>query len=192
MKCAACEETECAEGVDCTKFTPEIRKKYRGKKLQMMRAAAKIEARYYMKKTRIEELMLFSREMGYKRLGLAFCVGLKKEAEAVAEILSRHFKVYSGCCKICGMDKEDFELEKLHPDREIDVTCNPIGQAEALARRKTDLNVIIGLCLGHDILFTQHSKAPVTTLIVKDRVLAHNPAGAIYSRYYNEERLTLA
>ena len=32
--------------------------------------------------------------------------------------------------------------------------------------------------MGHDILFTKHSKAPVTTLAVKDRVLTHNPLGA--------------
>lgn len=31
---------------------------------------------------------------------------------------------------------------------------------------------------------TKHSQAPVTTLVVKDRVLAHNPAGALYSAYY--------
>jgi uncharacterized metal-binding protein len=27
------------------------------------------------------------------------------------------------------------------------------------------------------------SRAPVITLIAKDRVLAHNPAGALYCRY---------
>ncbi len=62
--------------------------------------------------------------------------------------------------------------------------CNPIGQALVLNKEKTDLNIILGLCIGHDILFTQHSAAPVTTLAVKDRVLAHNPLGALYSGYY--------
>ena len=51
-------------------------------------------------------------------------------------------------------------------------------------KETTDLNIILGLCIGHDILFTQHSEAPVTTIVVKDRVLAHNPVGAIYSNYY--------
>jgi uncharacterized metal-binding protein len=46
------------------------------------------------------------------------------------------------------------------------------------------MNIIVGLCVGHDMLFQMHSRAPVTTLIVKDRVLAHNPAGALYSNYY--------
>ena len=45
----------------------------------------------------------------------------------------------------------------------------------------TDLNVIVRLCVGHDTLFIKHSEAPVTYLIVKDRVLAHNPAGALHA-----------
>jgi uncharacterized metal-binding protein len=32
----------------------------------------------------------------------------------------------------------------------------------------------------------------VTTFIVKDRVLAHNPAGAIYSGYYKKNRFGLS
>jgi uncharacterized metal-binding protein len=46
------------------------------------------------------------------------------------------------------------------------------------------MNLIVGLCLGHDILFTMNSKAPVTTLIVKDRMLGHNPVIALYSNYH--------
>ena len=47
-----------------------------------------------------------------------------------------------------------------------------------------DLNIAIGLCVGHDALFSRYSEAPVTTLVVKDRVLGHNPAAALYSNYY--------
>ena len=74
-------------------------------------------------------------------------------------------------------------LPKIHGDG-FEATCNPVGQALLLEEEGTDLNVILGLCLGHDVLFTKHSKAPVTTLAVKDRVLAHNPLGVIYSGYY--------
>ncbi len=42
---------------------------------------------------------------------------------------------------------------------------------------------MIIFCVGHDAVFAKASEAPVTTLIAKDRVLAHNPAAAIYSRY---------
>ena len=67
--------------------------------------------------------------------------------------------------------------------------CNPVGQAEILNTEETGLNVIIGLCVGHDSLFIKHSKAPVTCLVAKDRVLAHNPVGALYnaSSYYNQK-----
>ena len=44
---------------------------------------------------------------------------------------------------------------------------------------------MVGLCLGHDILFIKHSKADVTPLIVKDRLTGHNPVAALYaSRYF--------
>ena len=46
--------------------------------------------------------------------------------------------------------------------------------------QETEFNIAIGLCVGHDSLFYKYSNAPVTTLVAKDRVLAHNPCGAIY------------
>jgi uncharacterized metal-binding protein len=36
------------------------------------------------------------------------------------------------------------------------------------------------------MLFTMTSKAPVTTLIVKDRLLGHNPVIALYSNYHKQ------
>ena len=44
----------------------------------------------------------------------------------------------------------------------------------------TDFNIVIGLCVGHDTLFLRHSAAPTTVMVVKDRVLGHNPAAALY------------
>jgi uncharacterized metal-binding protein len=55
--------------------------------------------------------------------------------------------------------------------------CNPIAQAMIMNREKTELNIIVGLCVGHDSTFIR-SEAPVTVLVAKDRVLCHNPAGA--------------
>ncbi|WP_406659902.1 DUF1847 domain-containing protein [Methanolobus sp. ZRKC3] len=188
MKCALCYEKECRGGKDCTGITECI--SYERDDLGSMKASAAIEARYYMQKTRLEELILYSREMGYERIGIAFCVGLEKEAEIIHRILDKYFDVYSVCCKVCGIEKGEYGLEKLNPC-EFDPTCNPIGQAMMLDKKNTQLNIIIGLCMGHDILFTQKSKAPVTTLIVKDRVLGHNPAAAIYSGYYLKNRFSL-
>ena len=68
--------------------------------------------------------------------------------------------------------------------------CNPIAQARLLNSRPTDFNIALGLCVGHDSLFYKHSDALVTTLVAKDRVLAHNPCGAIYcAEGYFKERL---
>jgi uncharacterized metal-binding protein len=63
------------------------------------------------------------------------------------------------------------------------VTCNPAEQARVLEEEGCQLLVVMGLCVGHDSIFYRHAKAPVTTLLVKDRKLGHNPAAAIYCRY---------
>ena len=43
------------------------------------------------------------------------------------------------------------------------------------------MRVLMGLCVGHDILFAQRSAAPCTTLVVKDRALVHNPVAALHA-----------
>jgi uncharacterized metal-binding protein len=186
LNCARCKEKACYEGKNCTEISDDVKKAYKGDDLKSVKISAHIESSYYMRKTRIEELILYANEMGYKKLGVAFCIGLEKEAEIICEILSHSFDVSSVCCKVCGIDKSYFGLERLHKDKnkEVEAMCNPIGLAMILNKEKTDLNICLGLCIGHDILFTKYSEAPVTTLAVKDRVLAHNPLGAIYSGYY--------
>jgi uncharacterized metal-binding protein len=183
MKCALCDKKECYRGKDCTKIK-ENAKEELGKNLKSIKVSAHLEAKYYMQLTRLEELILYAKEMGYKRLGIAFCIGLETEAKVIHELLAKEFEVHSVCCKACGIDKSEFDLERLHGEKEIEAICNPIGQAMILNEEKTDLNIILGLCVGHDVLFTKYSKAPVTILAVKDRVLAHNPLGAIYSGYH--------
>ena len=191
MKCAPCIEKECSKGKDCFNNKDEIKAKYSPRELKMMLAADKLTEKYYMKKTRIEEVIYFAKEMKYKRLGMAFCIGLRQEAEILDRILSRDFKVFSANCKICGIKKSEMRPGTKVSEKKVRISCNPIGQAETLNQKKTDLNINLGLCLGHDILFTEHSRAPVTTLAVKDRVLGHNPLGAIYSRFYRLKRFNL-
>ena len=67
--------------------------------------------------------------------------------------------------------------------------CNPILQVRLLNRAHTDLNVVIGLCVGHDSLFYKYADAYSTTLITKDRVTGHNPAAALYTAnsYYRKK-----
>jgi uncharacterized metal-binding protein len=145
-----------------------------------------VEGRYYGHQTRLGETILFAKEAGFKRLGLAFCIGLSEEARIIEGILAEDFEVMSVCCKVSGIDKKDFDLEQISgEDKEI--MCNPAGQAQLLNEAGTELNIICGLCVGHDAIFTKLSEAAVTTLIVKDRVLAHNPIGAVYCRYLRKK-----
>ncbi len=186
MNCASCLKKDCFNGKDCLEIAEEVKKLYNEQEIDLLKTSSAIESRYYMEKTRIEEIILFAEMMGYKRIGLAFCVGLNNESNIIQSIFKKHFKVYSVCCKICGINKDDYDLEKIDKTGDESM-CNPIGQAKVLNEKNTHLNIIIGLCIGHDLLFTEHSQAPVTTLAVKDRVLAHNPLGAIYSKYYQNK-----
>jgi uncharacterized metal-binding protein len=134
-------------------------------------------------KTRIVEICEFARRMGYRRLGLAFCMGLVREASIVKEILKSHgFEVVSAVCKAGRTSKERIGLtdeEKIYRGTEESM-CNPIYQAKLLNHSRTELNVLVGLCVGHDSLFFKYSEAPTTVLAAKDRVTGHNPLAAIY------------
>lgn len=184
LNCADCKKKQCREGKDCaSSLCADILELYQNETTQkLFSTASEIEAEFYCKKNRLEELIEFSNRMDYGKLGLAFCIGLSEEVKVLADILKQHFEVISVCCKICGVDKQTFELPQIKPGQ-FETMCNPCGQAEVLNNEKTDLNIICGLCIGHDIVFAEHSKAPVTTFLVKDRVLGHNPAVSLYSKY---------
>jgi uncharacterized metal-binding protein len=138
----------------------------------------------YGKLTRVEETVLYAKLRGYKKLGLAFCVGLSQEAELFTNLLfNEEFEVVSVCCMCGGLSSEDVALpeeEKILPGHRQPM-CNPIGQAAVLDAEGCELNILLGLCVGDDALFIKHTNAPVTVLAVKDRVLAHNPLGALYT-----------
>ena len=64
-----------------------------------------------------------------------------------------------------------------------------MAQAKLLNRAETDMNVVVGLCVGHDMLFGKYSDAPVTTMVVKDRVAGHNPVSVLYGQNCYYKRL---
>ena len=136
-----------------------------------------------MKLTRVEELIMFCKMMRYKKIGFAHCIGCIGEAKELSHIFrSRGFNTVQINCKVGAIEKGEIGIAEDEKVRmfTFETICNNIAQALILNEEKTDLNVIVGLCLGHDISFTRMSKAPVTTLIVKDRRLGHNPAAALY------------
>ncbi|MFZ5965571.1 MAG: DUF1847 domain-containing protein [Bacillota bacterium] len=146
-----------------------------------------ITSQGYCKNTRLEEIMDFANSCGYKNIGLAFCIGLANEAKMLSKILSYNgFEVNSVTCKIGNIPKNFIDV--IEPEKVA--MCNPIGQAMFLNEAKTDLNILLGLCVGHDSLFIKYSEALVTVFAVKDRVLGHNPLAAIYqSESYYKDKL---
>ena len=159
---------------------------------KLAQAAARTEAAGYCKETRVEEVMSLARRLGVMRVGIASCVGLLQEAQLLQEILEANgFEASSVVCKTGSIPKEEIGLtddEKIRPGQ-FEALCNPIGQAKLLNAADTGLNVVVGLCVGHDSLFFQHSKAPVTVLVTKDRVTGHNPAAALYTSHSYYRRL---
>jgi uncharacterized metal-binding protein len=154
--------------------------------------AAITEAAGYGVWTRLEEIVEFAWRAHFNKLGMAFCMGLSKEAGRIEKVLRKlNFEVESAVCKTGRRPKELLGMkdeQKVRPGQ-FEVICNPIAQAKLLNKAKTDLNIVLGLCVGHDTLFFKYSQAPVTVLAVKDRVLAHNPLGVIYSEFYYRKKL---
>lgn len=142
-------------------------------------------------KPRMQETIEFANKMGYKRLGFAFCGGLKHEAKIVSDILIiQGFEVSSVMCKAGRTPKEFLgiqEEQKIAPDN-FESMCSPITQAKLLNAAKTEFNIIFGLCVGHDSLMMRYSEALCTVLVAKDRVTGHNPLAAIqlYRSYYGK------
>ncbi len=151
------------------------------------------DSRPYGVKTRIQEIVEFAERMNYRRLGLAFCTGLHKEAAVFSELLEKQgFDVASVVCKVGCVPKENLGIkdEEKVAVGTFETTCNPLAQAEILNEENAQFNIILGLCVGHDSLFIKGSKAPVTVLAVKDRVTGHNPLAALYTldSYYRRLR----
>jgi uncharacterized metal-binding protein len=159
---------------------------------ELAQAAARTEAAGYCKEPRVEEIMSFARRLGVCHLGIASCIGLIREARLLQEVFEANgFEVSSVCCKVGSIPKEAIGLadeEKVRPGG-FEALCNPIGQAKLLNGAKTGLNVVVGLCVGHDSLFFRHSDAPVTVLVAKDRVTGHNPAAVLYTSHSYYRRL---
>ena len=160
-----------------------------GRNHDIMVASAEVEFEGYCQWTRVQEIMEFARKIGAKRIGIANCIGLINEARTFARILRANgFEPYAIICKVAGKEKSSIGIPK--QCEEIGAAmCNPILQARLLNEAGTDLNVVIGLCVGHDSLFYKYSDAYVTTLVTKDRVTGNNPAAALYTAgsYYKKK-----
>lgn len=189
-KCAACTHHACyTKGINCTELSSdEVTAAYTDEERQLMEAAAYVEGTFYSNITRLQETAEFAKAMGYKRLGIAFCIGLNDEMRYIARFFEKEgFDVFSACCKICSVGKNELGLKQVRPELEHEAMCNPKFQTRFLNEAQVDLYISVGLCVGHDAIFNANCNGSVTTLVVKDRLLSHNPLGAIYSRYWKKQ-----
>ena len=189
-KCASCPHHSCyTKEVNCTgKSKEDVIAAYSDDERKIMEAAAYVEATFYSNVTRLQETAEFAKAMGYKCLGMAFCIGLNDEAHYIERFFEKQgFEFYSICCKNCSIAKSELGLKQVRPKLAHEAMCNPKMQAEFLNEKGVELFIGCGLCVGHDAIFNANCNGPVTTLVVKDRLLANNPLGAIYSRYWKKK-----
>jgi len=172
---------------------PEIREFARQASIQEFECYMHLPEGLSTRYPRVEEIAQFAKKMGYKKLGIASCIGLIDEAKILTRILeNRGFEVVSVCCKAGAIPKERIgitEEQKIAGPGSFEAMCNPITQAEILNNEGTEFNILVGLCVGHDSLFFKYSRAPVTVLVAKDRVFGHNPVMGLYlahSFYYRK------
>ena len=185
--CPTANRHEIVERANREYQKPEVRRFARMASIQEGECYANRHIKPYVShpvKPRVQEICEFAKKMGFKRLGIAFCIGLIREARALTDILlAQGFEVVSVVCKVGKTPKESIGIREEEKIRigEFESMCSPIAQAMVLNDAETDLNVVVGLCVGHDSLFFRYSTAPVTVLVAKDRVLGHNPAAALYT-----------
>lgn len=169
LRCATCESFACTAGrADVSPDScpmrgdfPDYRDLYdTDERRRMAYHSARVEAEGYCRWTRVREIAEFARRMGYTRIGVAHCADMGWEAGLAA----RYWQGYS--------------LEAVLPPAPA---CAPAEQAAFFARKATHLNVICGMCVGHDSLFLRASQAPVTSLVTRDKRLRHNPVAALYT-----------
>ena len=120
---------------------------------------------------RLVKTIHFAKECGFQKIGLAFCMTLRQQAQVVNRILLESgLDVYSVVCKVGCEDRSVVDAPS-----GCKAMCNPIAQAMLLNKAGTQLNIMMGLCVGHDSLFIRHSQAPVTVLAAKDHVYNNAP-----------------
>lgn len=110
--CANCPTHACyTRGVNCTGVPLEaVKEAYTEEELKLMQAAAYVEGTFYSNICRLQETAEFAKSMGYKKLGMSFCIGLNAEARYIAKYFKQQgFEFYSVCCKNCSFPKKSWD-----------------------------------------------------------------------------------
>ena len=180
ISCDSCSKKSCKRGGDCYGIKDMSIQKYSEPETYMLsnNASKLIDNGRAGTMNRLEEIIEFCTSNNYKKIGIAYCIGMDHMANEVSKLLKDNdFQITPVVCTAGGVKEKDIDP---HKDNDT-VSCNPAGQAEILNRGDVDFVIEMGLCLGHDVIFHKNLTVPHTVFIVKDRVLNHNPALALES-----------
>jgi len=172
MNCTACADKQCRTGSACgaeSADETEILARYRqDEKQAIVQAAARlVDDGLAGQLSRLEELCRFIKDRNYRKVGMAYCYGMEKDALRIVRYLSANgIRVSAVSCTIGALPQSAVNSAS----SACGVSCNPLGQAAQLEAEGTDLAIQFGICLGHDILFTRAFPGDQTVLVVKDRI----------------------
>jgi uncharacterized metal-binding protein len=181
MDCTNCQPKSCRESESCgiEKFDrTEVIKDYQEPENQIIlhAAASLVDNGRAGTLSRLQETISFIKSMDYKKVGLAYCYGMEKEVKVMKEIFkAESLKLRTVSCTVGGINQDEINTSSSTEK----VSCNPLGQARELNDEGVDFVIVMGICLGHDILLQRNLKSDFTTFVVKDRVFANAPLKAI-------------
>ena len=177
MDCTACAKKSCREGESCGTENferNEVRNAYYADENQkiLQAAASLVDNGRAGSLSRIQEIIEFVHKMDYKKIGLAYCYGMEETAKNLKNLFrENNIKLTPVSCSVGALAQDEINAEScIHK-----VSCNPIGQASQLNSEGADFVLIMGICLGHDLILQRNLNADFTTVAVKDRVYNHNP-----------------
>lgn len=174
MDCTKCTLKGCRKASPCSDRSKDYLESYSSQENQHYTKTASrlIDNGRAGSLTRLEEIVEYSKIRGYKHIGVAYCYGMEKEAVALRKYLEKEtFKLSMVSCTVDGLKESQIDPDKINDT----VSCNPLGQANILNSAGVEFTILMGLCLGHDILLQKNLTMDFTTFIVKDRVTKHNP-----------------
>ncbi len=178
MDCTKCSTKGCRVATPCQDHSGEYLDRYQTPEIQVVTqsASALIDNGRAGTLSRLQEIIEYMKLRGYAKIGCAYCYGMEKDAAQLRKILAAEgFQPHMVSCTV------DQVLEKqLDPNKTKNtVSCNPLGQAQQLNRLGVEFTLLMGLCLGHDILLQKNLVMDFTTFVVKDRVYSHQPMQAL-------------
>lgn len=174
MDCTKCTVKGCRKSKPCFDRSDEYLENYSLQDTQLYtKTASKLidNGRAGMF-TRLEEIVEYSKLRGYTNIGVAYCYGMEKEATLLRGYLEKEgYKPTMVSCTADSVKESQIDTSKTTST----TSCNPLGQANILNSSGVQFTILMGLCLGHDMLIQKNLKMDFTTFAVKDRVTKHNP-----------------